>query len=160
MGQDKSLLRYQGFSLIEWQCRRFEQAGFQVISQLTDRFSGFLGPLAGIDAALHARPKVKHWVVVPVDMPKLSVTAVEDLFVQGEALMVPVAYDQAPMPLYLPTTPQLSSTLNCWLKDESGKRSVYALLTSLNGRWLPNTEKREELENYNTPEEWQAALAN
>jgi molybdopterin-guanine dinucleotide biosynthesis protein A len=160
MGQDKSQLRYKGQTLVDWQCSRFAAAGYQVVSRVADRFPGFLGPLAGIDAALYQYPDIKHWVVVPVDMPKLSTQIIDTLFSQGSKQGVPVAFENAPMPIYLNNNPELTRTLESLLSDEQGKRSVYALLTHLNGHWLPNTDKAEELENFNTPEEWQAALSN
>ncbi|MFQ3231544.1 molybdenum cofactor guanylyltransferase [Reinekea sp.] len=160
MGQDKSQLQYKGQALVDWQCSRFSAVGFQVVSQLADRFPGFLGPLAGIDAALAQFPHIKHWVVVPVDMPKLSTQIVDTLFTQGAQKSAPVAFENAPMPIYLNNNPELIQTLESWLNDEQGKRSVYALLTQLKGHWLPNTDKAEELENFNTPAEWQAALSN
>ena len=159
MGQDKSQLRYKGQALVDWQCSRFSAAGYQVVSQLPDRFTGFLGPLAGIDAALHNFPSIQHWVVVPVDMPKLSLGLIHYLFEQGMALDSPVAFENAPMPIYLNRQPELVHTLETWLSNEQGKRSVFALLTHLQGQWLPSTDNAEELDNINTPDQWQIALS-
>lgn len=159
MKQDKSQLMYQGHTLVDWQVSRFQAKNFQVVSQLVDRYPGYLGPLAGIDSALNQFNHINHWVIVPVDMPKLPVDYVERLFSEGLSRKMPVAFENAPMPLYIENTKPVRATLTQWLENPNGKRSVYALITELNGCWLPATASAQELENYNTPEEWQHALS-
>lgn len=156
MGQDKALLPIQGTSLLEWQEQSYQRAGFNVISRLTDVFDGYRGPLAGIHAACEHHPEVSAFIVIPVDMPQLSLAAINRLLKTGEREQSPVCFADCPLPIYLPNTPTLKNTLQSWLADENGKRSVYALMKQLNGHWLAADEFSNVLTNINTPEQWQA----
>lgn len=168
MGVDKARLDINGQTLIDWQKTRFEKAGFKVISELSDRFSGFLGPLAGIDAALTEHPEITEWCVIPVDMPALSVKAIEELIRKGQMykgerdkkdkkIAVPIlaAFDRCPLPLYLTAEPELKNRISEWLSDEHGKRSLFALHHQFDGQWVENDYSDHELVNLNTPEQWQ-----
>ncbi|MFC3702393.1 molybdenum cofactor guanylyltransferase [Reinekea marina] len=159
MKQDKSQLIYKGQTLLNWQVDRFKEAGYRVICQLKDRYPGYLGPLAGIDAALNQHQAILHWVVTPVDMPKLPIELVAQLFHEGQRQKVPVAFDHAPLPLYLQNTAKVRDILTEWLQSKNGKRSVYALIEELGGHWMPATHAKQELNNINTPEEWQKVIA-
>ncbi|MDX1474868.1 MAG: molybdenum cofactor guanylyltransferase [Reinekea sp.] len=155
MGQDKGSLPYAEADLLSWQEQRFAQAGFHVVSRLPDVHTGYLGPLAGIHSALWHCPTVANWIVIPVDMPLLSIAAVRYLQAQGIHYQRPVSFENCPLPLFLPKTNQLTLTLDQWLGNEQGKRSVYALVNALNGLWVEHLDVQEELTNINTPSQWQ-----
>jgi molybdopterin-guanine dinucleotide biosynthesis protein A len=159
MGQDKAGLAWAGQTLLAWQQQRFERAGFTVISGLVDRYGGYAGPLAGIDAACAAYPVVPAFLVLPVDMPRLSIGAVQKLVQQGADSDIPTAYRTSPLPLLLPNTPKLGRILEQWLADPSGPRSVYALVEQLGGQWLEPDALQDELTNINTPDQWRHFMA-
>lgn len=155
MGQDKASLPIHGSNLLSWQESQYRQAGFPVISRLSDVYSGYCGPLAGIHAACCHHGEVSAFVVVPVDMPQLELTTIYTLIKHGQEKNTAVCFDQSPLPIYLPNNPALKQTLQQWLADPNGKRSVYALMQELEGEWLA-VEDDQQLININTPEQWQA----
>lgn len=158
MGQDKARLPIADVDLLTWQEQRFQQAGYPVVSRIKDRFSGYQGPLAGIHAACVSHPGVHQWLILPVDMPRISVSAVKNLIAEGERTARPACYQDCPLPLYLPVTNELIPLLEHWLEDPSGPRSVYALVRHLNGHWVGDTGLKHELMNVNTPEQWRGFM--
>lgn len=158
MGQDKARLPFGHADLLHFQQERFIDAGFQVVSELSDIYGGHLGPLAGIHAALYCHPEVQNWLVVPVDMPLVSVDILKELAKHGRHQNIPVCFDDCPLPLYLPVLEGLQRLLESWLENPEGKRSVYALMKALNGQWLSKAAMDNQLSNINTPEEWHTFL--
>jgi molybdopterin-guanine dinucleotide biosynthesis protein A len=156
MGEDKASLSINNTSLLNWQTQRFKSAGYQVISGLKDVYPGFLGPLAGIHAASAQFPNVESIFVIPVDMPQLQVETAELLITKGQAAQQACCFEDCPLPIFLPNTPELQTLLTRWLVDRAGKRSVYALMNELNGLWVRPISIENELMNINTPEQWQA----
>ncbi|WP_320823230.1 molybdenum cofactor guanylyltransferase [Reinekea sp.] len=159
MGQDKARLPWAGQTLLDWQRQRFEQAGFSLVWGLADRVAGHAGPLAGIDAACAAYPSVPAFLVLPVDMPRLSIAAVQNLLQRGADSGKPTAYRTSPLPLYLPNSPELGRMLEQWLADPNGPRSVYALVEQQGGQWLAPDALQDELTNINTPDQWHHFVA-
>jgi len=159
MGQDKASLAWAGQTLLAWQQQRFERAGFTVISGLVDRYGGYAGPLAGIDTACATYPGIPAFLVLPIDMPRLSSAAVQNLLQRGAQTGKPTAYRTSPLPLYLPNTAILGRILEQWLADPSGPRSVYALVEQQGGQWLEADQYANELTNINTPEQWHHFMA-
>jgi molybdopterin-guanine dinucleotide biosynthesis protein A len=158
MGRSKALLPMENVDLLSWQEARFTAAGFPITSRLKDKFQGFFGPLAGIHSASLQNPSVQSWLVVPVDMPMLSTSTATQLIEHGQRLNKAVCFEDCPLPIFLPNTPELVALLEQWLADENGKRSVYALMKTLNGEWLESNAYKHELTNINTPEQWQTYL--
>jgi molybdopterin-guanine dinucleotide biosynthesis protein A len=164
MGRDKARLPIAEVSLLEWQSQRLAGLGMPVWHSgpggIVDAWPDFRGPLAGIASAISNRANVAHWLVVPVDMPALPLNRLGQLVEQGEALQVPVAFADSPLPLALPVTQQLATTLNEWLDEPEGPRSLRALMTHFNGHWLAETLTGQERLNLNTPEDWAQFQAN
>jgi len=158
MGQDKSHLTYQGGTLLNWQVNRFEHAGYNVIYGLKDRFPDYMGPLAGIDAALSMHSEVDSWLIVPVDMPQISISALQFLAYEGQITNKPACFNNSPLPLYLPNSDEVTHALSTWLADPEGKRSVFALMHYLDGLWVKDTDFPNELNNINTPDQWQTFI--
>jgi molybdopterin-guanine dinucleotide biosynthesis protein A len=156
MGQDKALLPIENTNLLTWQIQRFSDAGYPVISGLTDVFGGFNGPLAGIHAACVQCPEVDAFLVIPVDMPQLQVDTINRLIQTGERTGQSCCFQECPLPIFLPNSESLKLTLTQWLENPDGQRSVYALMKALNGVWVKPIEIENELMNINTPEQWQA----
>lgn len=159
MGSDKAQLKIGGCSLLEWQIQRFEKAGFRVIHSVPDDRAGFLGPLSGIESAMKAFPEVSSWLVLPVDMPYLSIASAKSLIASGEQQGSACSYRSFPMPLFLNNPNQVLSLLSVWLSDEQGPRAVRQLIRELGGCELPAPDQQQELNNLNTPEQWQQFIA-
>ncbi|EAR08182.1 hypothetical protein MED297_14625 [Reinekea sp. MED297] len=159
MGQNKAHLAMpDGEDLLSWQEQRLSAAGFPVYSRIPDQVTGFQGPLAGIHAALQAHPNVPDWLVLPVDMPRLSPEAMQLLIQAGQHQHQLCCFDASPLPVYLPAKPDLLSTLNRWLLSDDGPRSVSALIRSMQGQRIPAGGFTSELINLNTPAQWQAFI--
>lgn len=158
MGRDKSSLPMPGGDLLSYQEGRFREAGFHVYSRIADHFSDFPGPLAGIHAALRQHPEVSDWLAIPVDMPRIGIGSVQRLIGCGEQQQRACCFQDCPLPLYLPASPDTLRLLESWLMDEQGPRSVFALMHALNGVWLDSNGLGNELMNVNTPEQWQGFL--
>lgn len=154
MGCDKSVLEINRMPLLQWQESRLIEAGFNVISGLKDRFTGAKGPLAGIEAACHVHSEIDDWVVIPVDMPLLSAATLVHIAEQGRAYRGLTCFEHCPLPLYLPRSSEICEQLNLWLKDEHGRRSVYAFIEHFGGQWLSAGGFQTELVNINTPLQW------
>lgn len=155
MGRDKAALPLGSADLKTFQAQRLRQAGFAVVAGLEDIHSGYLGPLAGIHAALVRHPEVSDWLVVPVDMPALSIKTLTELVAYGEHHRQPCCYQDAPLPLFLPVSVTLAGLLSGWLCDSQGPRSVQQLLKHLGGRWLVRPQAEADFININTPQQWQ-----
>ncbi len=158
MGQDKSVLKRGERTLLQWQVERFQQAGFEVVSGLKDQYADYPGPLAGIHAALLARPDVSNWFILPVDMPQFSVQDAEVLIQTGSEQQRLCCFERNPLPLFLPVNDKLIHQLEQWLEDPEGPRSVYALVQFQNGLMLSIDDPAPQLNNINTPEQWQTYL--
>lgn len=154
MGRDKSRLPVRDSDLLTFQINRFTSAGFDVVSKLPDIHTGYLGPLAGIHSACVTHPEVRHWMVVPVDMPSVSESVLQQLIDEGLAADCATCFDDCPLPLFIPNSNELIELLDSWLTDVNGKRSVYALVNSVGGQWLPQPDVFHELLNINTPDQW------
>lgn len=162
MGTDKAQLPMADTTLLDWQRGRLGALNLPVWhsgpSGIVDQWPDYRGPLAGLYSALKQHPEAAFWLVVPVDMPALPVTRLRQLAacVQYEAL--PVAFRDTPLPLAVPATVQLQATLNTWLSQADGPRSIRALMTHFNGRWLDDALNEHERLNVNTADDWQAFL--
>lgn len=161
MGQDKAQLIMPGQAekceLLDYMVQLMAAAGIDDLHisrncalYIRDNFPA-RGPLAGIEAGLHhcQHPQV---LVVPIDMPSLTVAALHTLieddneaaFLQGTAL-----------PCKLPVSPALIQQLRSWLTASNDICSVQRLLQSLQAKELPYHEQAQ-LMNTNTPQDWRA----
>lgn len=154
MGQDKARLVLEGMPLLQWQKLRLQRAGFQVLHDIADNYPGFRGPLAGIEAALSAHPEVSRWLVLPVDMPSLSTSALHDLLNAQSADSAVACYHNQPFPLLIQQPQQVLALLQQWLADPNGRRSVKALIDQLGGVSLAEPPDKQQFNNINTPEQW------
>lgn len=158
MGTDKAQLPMANTTLLGWQRQRLATLNLPVLHSgpdgIVDVWPDFRGPLAGLYSALIQHPKQAFWLVIPVDMPALPLDRLRQLlhYMQDESL--PVAYNNAPLPLAIPATTALRETLATWLTQPEGPRSLRALISHLNGRWLPEPLAEQDRLNLNTPEDW------
>lgn len=158
MGTDKARLPMANSTLLDWQRERLAALGLGVWHSgpggIVDTWPDFRGPLAGLYSALLQRPEVSFWLLVPVDMPALPVERLSALLHHVQTESVPVAYHNAPLPLAVPATATLRETLAIWLNQADGPRSLRALMSHFNGRWLAEPLDEHDRLNLNTPEDW------
>ncbi len=135
------------------------QAGEETIPDLTPG----LGPLAGIAAVIANQKEAlsAHWLlVVPVDLPLLTPTAVRHLCLQGTGGFPANSahYANHALPALFHNTAAFRRALNTLLGATCAReRSVTALHTLLGAQVLPLPEKlAPALTNTNTPQDWAA----
>ena len=162
MGTDKAQLPIAGTTLLDWQGKRLAALGLPVwhsgADGIQDEWPDYRGPLAGLYSALKQHPKMDYWLVLPVDMPALPLERLHQLIVSVTGKSVPVAFQYSPLPLAVPVSKQLIDTLEHWLSQPDGPRSIRALMEEFNGDWLEESLRENEQLNINTPEDWQAFL--
>lgn len=164
MGTDKALLPIAGTTLLNWQRQRLAELDLPLWHSgpggIIDVWSDFRGPLAGLYSAMVQQPDPAFWLVVPVDMPALPLERLRRLMHSIRDIPTPVAYANSPLPLAVPVKTALRSTLKSWLNRSDGPRSVHALISHSNGRWLTDTLAEHDRLNLNTPEDWSSFQAN
>lgn len=158
MGTDKARLPMAGTTLLDWQRQRLSGLGLAVYHSgpggINDAWPDFRGPLAGLYSALAQHPESAFWLVVPVDMPALPLDRLRRLVHCMRDESLPVAFSNAPLPMAVPATEALRETLAIWLNQPDGPRSLRALMSHFNGRWLAEPLAKRDRLNLNTPEEW------
>lgn len=115
------------------------------------------GPLAGIDAALHAlaaQPAIKQLLVVPVDMPALTPALLAELIAAGDGSCAVQFVGDSPLPLLLPNTEAVRAVVAAELQPEA-RRSLRDVLAKLQTRTVPLPDDAAvALTNLNTPADW------
>jgi molybdenum cofactor guanylyltransferase len=129
-------------------------------SGIPDRFP-LRGPLAGIHATLlHVENMLAHCtelLVVPVDMPNLSVDLLRSLLQFGRHNQCASYLNQQYLPLYLPISSKLTASLTAQLSD-SQDWSLRRLTANLGAQSL-NLKQDNSLLNINHPAEWRQFCA-
>lgn len=160
MGRDKALLEWRGQPLLDHLRARLWAAGCQAV--VTSRAApGCIadlypdrGPLGGIHAVLRSRPAVGY-LVVPVDMPLLSVALLRGLIDAGRD-HGHCYYRHSFLPCYLSGDPALPERLAQRLRR--GDLALCGFLRALRARALDGGDAAAFL-NTNTPEAWRRATA-
>lgn len=129
------------------------------------------GPLSGIHAAItHIQSKdsaITEVLVTAVDMPDLSIQDLIHLLKMGRENQRLCCYTNCFLPVYIPLSPALNHYLNTSLTQQNNKTAKqakprqYAIKTMfdvLQGRQIPPL-KHTQLDNINTPEQWQQRCA-
>lgn len=162
MGTAKAQLPIANTTLLNWQHERLAALGLPVwhsgVDGIKDAWPDYRGPLAGLYSALKQHPEMDYWLVLPVDMPTLPLARLRQLAVSATEKSALVAFQHSPLPLAVPASTQLTDTLENWLKQPDGPRSIRALMTAFNGCWLEETLGDNEQLNINTPQDWQTFL--
>jgi molybdenum cofactor guanylyltransferase len=165
MGQDKSSLYADSLkqTLLENGLQRLSQLSInrpllssnQDVRGIPDIFP-MRGPLAGIHAALlhieDVLPQCTELLVVPVDMPNLSVNILEDLLQFGRDNQCISYLSQQYLPLYLPISANFKNNLIAQL-CHSQDWSVRRLAAKLGAKSL-DLKQGISLLNINHPAEW------
>ena len=164
MGRNKALLPVTAQqTLLQFMQQQLLAAGCApvlisgtAVGGLADRLPQ-AGPLAGIDAALHAlaaQPTIKQLLVVPVDMPALSPVLLAELIGAGDGKCAVQFVGDSPLPLLLPNTEAVRAVVAAELQPEA-RRSLRDVLAKLQTRTvsLPD-DAAVALTNLNTPADW------
>lgn len=172
MGRDKALLTHNGMTLLDHAVKLLQDAGCQVVMLSGYPRVGFVGkvipddvgdagPVSGIVSSL--KHLFKHYplesqcLVVPVDMPKLSVQLLGALVEKSKAVDGAL-FDKHPLPFCLKFTQALQKHVQQFNElslPKQRKPSIREFLSPLSMALLePNSEQMKELVNVNTPEEW------
>lgn len=156
MGQDKANLLLHNSNLLQHMQQLATRAGASQVL-ISRNQTGYIqdvhseqGPLAGILAAL---PHCEHkrLLVLPIDMPLLSVFSLQLLMQQSAATAY---FNHCPLPCVLTNNSQLQAFIEQQLLNQ--KRSIKQLLSTLNAVAVSIDDK--ELLNTNTPADWQVFL--
>jgi molybdenum cofactor guanylyltransferase len=168
MGQDKSLMPYDGMPLVQHVARRLapvvdnlllstntpERYDFLDIQTVADRVLD-QGPLMAIASALAVSTTDLN-IVVPCDMPELDVTLIEELIgALGEAdIAVPVTEGHGFEPLCAVYRKRLVPTIDQLL--DAGERKVATLYAHCATKEFPIAAGR--LKNVNTKHDYDAMV--
>ncbi len=184
MGQDKSLLprgnANNSPSMVDFSKQLLANAGINniVVSgdnhQVHDLVKG-AGPVGGIYSVLQYCLKTqiqpKALLILPVDLPLMTASAVEQLRIKGEFSQKATFYADASgkthnIPLYLPNNAYLELFLAQAFKGYTAKNnekngpSIRALLKQVPHQAINlanNASSKQILFNSNTPQEWKKA---
>lgn len=162
MGTDKATLVLEGKTLLEHCVERIKVSGCERIrisrnqpGYLQDRYQ-HAGPLGGIEAATQQLPAGELLLVVPVDMPLLGPELLSELINYSHQHQCSCYFSDRFLPLCLLLTEALKHDLNLQL-DTGGDVSVRGLLKRVKAHPLP-CDKPQQLQNVNTPQQWQALM--
>lgn len=159
MGKDKAALRRNHQTMLEYTESLLKSVGLEIIVSggergIPDKVPQS-GPLGGIYTVIK-KYQVDALLVVPVDMPLLTPSLLQQLIAEGESSGAAVCYQDCYLPLYLPVNEALSAYLAQVLAPGSGlPRSIKRMLAAVNTIQLPVNDPNV-LVNTNTPDEWRS----
>ena len=167
MGEDKSYLPRGDQTMLDYTSGLLQQLGLEVVVSGQPQIGGIAdaiaeaGPVGGIYSVLQQHP-ASELLIVPVDMPLLSVPILRYLLGTGRQRKAASYYKDCYLPLYLPVTGAVKNHLVRLFgggEKPENKRllSIRSLLAETENQALP-AEHRDLLVNTNTPEEWRSAL--
>lgn len=158
MGQDKALLELDGQSLLERAVMLLKSVGCDQILVSRNQ-PGFIqdslrdkGPLGAVYSLLNAAQGPSQWLIIPVDMPALTVELMQLLVAAGQQHQQACYFNSSPLPLYLPDGQAAARAVDYLLQQD--RLAVQGLLSSLHARGLPCNHP-QQLENLNYPGDWQ-----
>ena len=164
MGEDKRFLCFAGKTLLEHaklslgklQLRSVLVSSADIKNTVEDQQPG-QGPLGGMMSVFsqYAKPDIRGFLFVPVDMPLLTGEVLFEIAKQGLDSRVPVCFKQQYLPLYLPNISGVAEQITIALEQHNG--AVRRLISGLNGKQLDVTEhqtKQNIFINLNRPQDW------
>jgi len=167
-GADKGLLPFRGRTMVEWVLERLEPQVAEVLISvnqnldrylafghpvLTDRFTGFAGPLAGLHAGLLAA-RYELVMMVPCDTPFLPADLVPRMtraLEDSEADVAVARTGQQAHPVFCLCRAALLAHLTAFL--EAGGRKVDAWYAALKVCEVAFDDRTGSFLNINTPEQ-------
>lgn len=160
MGQDKALLEVDGVTQLERCQRLLREVGCSAIF-VSRNSDGFIcdeipnkGPLGGLLSVLNKLEDAPYrLLVLPVDMPLITVAALEFLLAQNQAAF----FSCTPLPCVLFHSTELRSYLKQRLSTANSDVSVRSLLLSQQAQAI-EWPYSYQLQNTNTPQQWRHAI--
>ena len=167
MGSNKSLLQYEGKTLLERTKALLEMSHLTVYisasaelhpEAIEDNVSG-MGPLGGISTIFTRHPEMEAFVVIPVDMPRLNSILIDKLLVhyeQSKNECEVIHFQTHELPAIICNTPKIRQYLvNSLQLSFSHARSLKEFFR--NHKTLSMAyENEESFFNCNYPQEWTA----
>lgn len=165
MKTDKALLEINGQSMLARKVALLESLGAEkvVVSRNENDFVSDLvlekGPMGGIYSALESLKKdkdIQFVLVVPIDMPLLDKSLLEEILNAGLAMQCPTYFEGHQLPLFLPINDDIKKLVKRIALSDSD-RSIKRLLNFATSDRIV-TGQLGKLVNTNDPVQWQAAL--
>jgi molybdenum cofactor guanylyltransferase len=134
----------------------YAQFGYPIVS---DRVEGFVGPLAGLHAAMHAYPNYEWYVMCPCDSPFLPDNLVVNFSVDldaSKALLASAECEGQTHPVFAMVNRKLLPSLDQYLASDGRKidrwyaQEGYQLTHFKDARGFLNFNTPEELAEYNS----------
>ena len=171
MGTDKAQLKVQGKTMLDRTIDLLKEVGVKDVivcrneaGYLADKYPNS-GPVGGIHSVLeHLLPsskrhlptkKLKALLILPVDMPLLSKSILEDLINCGAEMYSSLRFKDQPLPLFLLANEEVRDCAK--LIAKSDKRSIKRLVNCLSCASI-TTEQQQPFFNTNDPLQWQDAI--
>lgn len=166
MGQDKAFLKRNQSDMLSFSKQLLLDSGVDdvVVSgnghQIPDLIAN-AGPVVGIYSVLKRFP-AKALMIIPVDLPLMNASALEQLRIVGELKQQACFFKDNNIPLYLPNNAFLELFLAQTFTQFNGEKgqkkgpSFSALLNQVPHQAI-TPKSNDLLFNTNTPEQWQQA---
>ncbi|MCW8832400.1 MAG: molybdenum cofactor guanylyltransferase [Colwellia sp.] len=176
MGQDKAQLQRKNDSMLEFSKQVLSDSGVNNIVVSGDNYDvpdqvKQSGPVGGILSVLASYPQVKSLLILPVDLPFITASALTELRAKGEVSQKATYFSGHNIPLYLPNNAyvelflaQAFATSHSKTSNNEASRfnnkgpSIKALLKQVPHQAI-TCSHAQLLFNTNTPDEWQQARA-
>lgn len=160
MGCDKAELVYEGESFLSVAVQRLKSAGVENVyinnaANLADIIPD-IGPLGGIYTALKSHVDVECWVILPVDMPLMSVEILMMLS-RGLGNADMVRFDGEMFPLVVKTSDAVLAHIGNLAIDTERTYSMRQFMKPFEVKILSKPMGSEvAFRNINTPEDYEA----
>lgn len=158
MGQDKSLLKIQGKTLLEHTSNILSISGIQniYISAGITANNGILdiypnkGPIGGILSCLLSLKEYSYVLFIPVDMPLLTKKIIQELINTNQQSLI--HFENYNLPLMIKNNENIRKILENQIKSE--QLSIHKLMQKLDTHILKTKHKQESFMNTNSPQQW------
>jgi len=174
MGQDKAKLMRAEHSMLSFSKQLLHDAGLSNVVVSGDNYDiadtiKNCGPVGGIVSVLAAFPQAKSLLILPVDLPLMTASALRDLRLKGQLSHKASYFTDHHIPLYLPNNAYLAMFLAQHFTGQglissaaNGQHQRFAskgpsmkhLITSIPHQGII-AQDRNTLFNSNTPAQWQ-----
>jgi len=174
MGQDKAELMRAEDSMLSFSKQLLHDAGLSNVVVSGDNYDIVdtvknCGPVGGIVSVLAAFPQVKSLLILPVDLPLMTASALRDLRLKGQLSHKASYFTDHHIPLYLPNNAYLAMFLAKMVTGQElapstadGQHQRFAskgpsmkrLITSIPHQGII-AQDSNTLFNSNTPAQWQ-----
>lgn len=158
MGQDKTLLQYNGQSFLELAVAQLNAAGVaQSYVNNADNLADIIadkGPIGGIYSALQTYQTVEHWLIIPNDMPLLTAEILQTLLAGLGGADI-VRFEGEMFPILLKTSDIMLNKITELATDELKTYSLRQFMKPFRVAILPKPLGSElAFSNINSPQDY------